>query len=188
MRCLIIWHGFTSQWWRNVLLSWALFLAKICWICKQPCKRPPEKNKKQMVAAVKLQICTPRSKLREHHLLSRMVLDPITISSNAYPVHSMVKTVKRIRITHMIVGSIDLPLAVNWSVSLKRKKGWKNKLAIKLLVFFVQSTEGNHKFISYETTIWHNGKASGYWSANNVWSIDSCYDYSEFCSTITLGH
>jgi hypothetical protein len=32
-----------------------------------------------MVAAVKLQISTSRSKLREHHLLSRMVLNPITI-------------------------------------------------------------------------------------------------------------
>ena len=65
-----------------------------------------KEKKKQMVAAVKLQISTPRSKLREHHLLSRMVLDPITISSNAYPVHSMVKTVKRIRITHMIALAV----------------------------------------------------------------------------------
>jgi hypothetical protein len=45
-------------------------------------------KRKRMVAAVELQISTPRSKLREDYLLSRMVLDPITISSNVYPVHS----------------------------------------------------------------------------------------------------
>jgi hypothetical protein len=59
------------------------------------------KEKKKMVAAVKLQISTPRCKLIEHHLLNRTVFDSITISSNTYPVHGMVNTVKRIRITHM---------------------------------------------------------------------------------------
>jgi hypothetical protein len=46
-------------------------------------------------------ISTPRCKSIEHHLLSRTVFDSITISSNTYPVHGMVNTVKRIRITHM---------------------------------------------------------------------------------------
>ena len=138
MRCLIIWHGFTSQRWRNVLLSWALLLAKFCWICKQPCKWPPEnKQKKHMVAAVKLQISTPRSKLREHYLLSRMILDPITISSNAYPVHSMVKNSKENQnYTYDCIGSIELPLAATDPVSIKRKKREKKQVGYQTSCLF----------------------------------------------------
>lgn len=133
MRWLIIWHGFTSQRWRNVLLNWALFLAKFCWICKKPCKWPPEKKTQWLLQWNFRSISTPRSKLREHHLLSRMVLDPITISSNAYPVHSMVKNSKENQ--NYSIGSIHLPLAVNWSVSLKRKKGEKTSWLSNFLSF-----------------------------------------------------
>ena len=82
-----------------------------------------KEKKKQMVAAVKLQISTPRSKLREHYLLSRMVLDPIAISSNAYPVHSMVKNSKENQnYTYDCIGSIELPLAATDPVSIKKMR------------------------------------------------------------------
>jgi hypothetical protein len=68
-----------------------------------------------MVVATELELNVPISKLREQHLLSRMVSDCITISSNTSPVHSMVRKKKQLHILtyNNSISSTDLSFAIN---------------------------------------------------------------------------